>query len=71
MKPQEVAELSLEQALRRFDESVEKLIEVVAGDHVALLVASRIISDQPVDAQGPEHIAFAYITAAYKRMTRT
>ena len=71
MTPEEVARLSLQQARQGFDESVQKIVEAVGDDHEILLAASRIIADQPVDAEGPEHIAFSYITAAYKRLTGT
>jgi len=46
------------------------LVEAVGGDHEALLAASRIIAEQPVNAD-PEHIAFTYVTAAYKQLTGT
>lgn len=71
MTPRDVAELSLQQARQGFQESVQKLVEAVGGDHEALLAASRIIAEQPVNAEGPEHIAFTYVTAAYKQLTGT
>ena len=71
MTPEQVAQLSLQQARQGFDESVRKIVEAVGEDYETLLAASRIIADKPVDAEGPEHIAFSYITAAYKRLTGT
>lgn len=71
MKPEEIADLSLASARRGFEEVIQALVDAAGGDRQVLLVASRIVAQQEVGAEGPEHIAFTYLTAAYRQMTGT
>jgi len=71
MNPEEIADLSLASAQRGFDEAVRALVDGVDGDAQILLAASRIVAHQESTAEGAEHIAFTYLTAAYRRLTGT
>lgn len=71
MNPEEVADLSLASAREGFEEAVKALVDAVEGNAQLLLAASRVVAQNQVAAQGPEHIAFTYLTAAYRQMTGT
>lgn len=58
MNPQEIADLSLAAAQRGFEEAVKALVDAADGDMQVLLAASRMVAQQKVAAEGPEHIAF-------------
>lgn len=71
MNPEEIADLSLASARQGFEEAVRALVDATNGNPQLLLAASRIVAQHEVAAEGPEHVAFSYLTAAYRRMTGT
>ena len=71
MNPEEIADISLASARRGLDEAVKSLLDAVDGDWQILLAASKVVAAQQAKAEGPEHIAFTYLTAAYRQMTGT
>jgi ribosomal protein S2 len=71
VNPEEIADLSLASARQGFEEAVQALVDAAEGDRQVLLAASRIVAQQQVAAEGPEHIAFTYLTAAYRQLTGT
>jgi hypothetical protein len=64
---EEMADLSLASARQVFEEAVWSLVEATRGDPQILLAASRIVAKPEVAAEGPEHIAFTCLTAAYRQ----
>jgi hypothetical protein len=67
MSPQEIADLAFERARIGFDESVQAIIDAADNDTDRLVAASRIVGSRAEKAGDPEHIAFTYISAAFKR----
>jgi hypothetical protein len=71
MTPEEIAELALERAASGFEEVVREIVQAADGDTQRLAAASRIVGDRAGLTDTPEHIAFAYIAAAFREMTKT
>ena len=71
MTPEEIAELALERATSRFEEAVLEIVQATDGDPQRLVAASRVVGAKARTADTPEHVAFAYIAAAFRKMTKT
>jgi hypothetical protein len=54
-----------------FEERVGALVEASRGDADALLAAAESLSSPGTKAGTAEHIAFTYLSAAFKRVTAT
>lgn len=68
MNSQSLQELALKVAKERFDERVQRLVEAADGDAEALTIAARKLAKKARTAGSPEHIAFTYLSAAYRRI---
>ena len=71
MNPQDIADLSLASARRGFEEAVQALVDALGGDSQILLAASRIVAQHATAAEGPEDIAFTYLTTGYRQIAGT
>ena len=68
MTADELADRALAIAWSEFDERVQTIVDHANGDSQLIASAARIVSKKSTKADGAEHIAFAYVTAAFRRM---
>ena len=68
MDPRTLADHAMEEAAERFDAAVERLIADADGDAAALSAAANLLSARTQGADSPEHVAFTYLAAAFRRV---
>jgi len=65
---EELRRLASELASRRYDESVQAIVDAAEGNHEALAEAARELAADAQNAGSFEHIAFTYLSAAYAKV---
>ena len=66
MDSQDLQELALKEAKDGFDKVVQRLVEAADANAQVLTIAGRETSQGGEDAGSPEHVAFTYLSAAYR-----
>jgi hypothetical protein len=66
--PRELEDVAMRLARQHFDESVAQVLDAADGDRDAVSEAAKTLSANTSRADNAEHVAFAFLTAAFMRL---